>query len=55
MRDVDVVIINRSRASLVQRVAAEEDKLDQFTRTVTVDPHAKDLTHEITFGREEGA
>jgi hypothetical protein len=50
MRDVDVVIVNRLRASLVQRVAVEEDKLDQFTRTVTVDPHSKDLTSELSYG-----
>ena len=51
MRDVDVVIINRSRASLVQRVVAEPDRLAEFGR-LPVDPHAKDLTHEITFDRE---
>ena len=49
MRDVDVVIINRLRASLVQRVVAEPDKLADFG-LAPVDPNAKDLTHELSYG-----
>jgi hypothetical protein len=52
MRDVDVVIVNRLRASLVQRVAHQPDKLDDFG-IMAVDPNAKDLTHELSAGMRE--
>lgn len=52
MRDVDVVIVNRLRASLVQRVVHEPDELDDFG-ILSVDPHAKDLTHELSAGIRE--
>ena len=49
MRDIDVIIVNRLRASVVQRVVAEPDKLADFGIS-SVDPHAKDLTPELSYG-----
>ncbi len=49
MRDVAVVIINRSRAQLVKPAAYEESRIDKMG-LAPVDPHAKDLTHELTVG-----
>jgi hypothetical protein len=52
MRDAQVVIVNRLRASLVQRVVPEHEKLDDFGFS-QVDPRAKDLTHELSYGLED--
>lgn len=46
MHDVSTVIINRERAQVVKPVAYEQGRIDEFGLQ-PVDPHAKDLTHEI--------
>jgi len=51
-RKAPVVIVNRDRASSVERVAYQKGRIDEMGLR-PVDPHAKDMTQEITFDRED--
>ena len=50
-REAPVMIVNRHHASNIQEVHYEKSLIDELG-LAPVDPHAKDMTPEITFDRE---